>query len=142
MRSYLLAALAVAATAVPVLTAGQAHADSASSVVGRVQPLNTGAAVYEHVCQGCHMPGGKGAAGASSGFPAFAGDGRLQSAGYPVYMVLNGRAGMPWFAGMLSDKQIADVVNYIRTSFGNHFDGTVKPEDVAKMRQPVQMEEQ
>ncbi|MEE8662619.1 MAG: cytochrome c [Acetobacter sp.] len=118
-----------------------AHADTATAVVGSLGPLTTGQQVYQHVCQGCHMPDGKGAMGASAGFPAFAGDQKLLNTGYPIYIVLNGHGDMPWFSGMLSDKQIADVINYIRSSFGNHFPGKVTPEEVAAMKPTITMED-
>ncbi|MBB2164425.1 cytochrome c [Gluconacetobacter sp. 1b LMG 1731] len=128
------------------LTAGaflapQARADSASAVVGKMQPLKTGADVYQHVCQSCHMPDAKGAEGAGARFPALAGNAKLASADYPVYVVLNGFGGMPWFSGMLTDQQVADVVNYIRTHFGNHYTDMVKPADVAAQHPTIRSEE-
>jgi mono/diheme cytochrome c family protein len=55
----------------------------------------------------------------------------MESAVNPIRMVLNGGMppgtqlnpapyGMPPFAGLLSDDQVAAVVNYIRTAWGNH----------------------
>jgi mono/diheme cytochrome c family protein len=78
-----------------------------------------GAAIYAGVCAGCHMPDGRGAAGAGA-YPALARDARLQSAGYPIAVVLHGQKAMPGFARTLSDQQIADVVGYVRTHFGNN----------------------
>nr|WP_198912181.1 cytochrome c [Acetobacter fallax] len=121
---------------------GVARADSATSVAGPLQPLTTGAAVYQHVCQGCHMADGKGASGASAGFPAFAGNAKLQVADYPIYTILTGHGGMPPFAGLLTDKQVADVVNFIRTHFGNHFTDPATPEEVAPMRPTLTKEEE
>ena len=37
-------------------------------------------------------------------------------------------------ARLLNDQQIADVVNYIRTNFGNNYKDKVKPEDVKAQR--------
>ncbi|KAB8123050.1 cytochrome c [Komagataeibacter medellinensis] len=121
---------------------GPVQADSASSVEGQVQPLNTGEDVYRHICQGCHMPDGKGAVGAGAQFPAFANNAKLQSSGYPVYVIMNGYGGMPWFSGMLKDDQIASVVNYIRTHFGNHYTDVVTTTDVAAQRPTVKQKEQ
>jgi mono/diheme cytochrome c family protein len=42
---------------------------------------------------------------------------------------------MPGFADNLSDQQITDVVNYVRTHFGNHFGGTITPAEVQAERQ-------
>lgn len=134
MRSIM---IALAAT---VFAPGAALADSAMSVVGKTGPLQTGEAVYQHVCQGCHMPGGQGAVGAGARFPALASNPKLASPGYPVHVILNGYGGMPWFSGMLSDRQVADVVNYVRTHFGNHYTGSVTPEFVAAHAAHVNME--
>jgi mono/diheme cytochrome c family protein len=82
------------------------------------------------------MPGGRGAVGAAA-FPALAGNTKLASSGYPVYVVLNGLGGMPWFNGSLSDAQIASVVNYIRTNFGNHYTDPVGVADVDAVRGPA-----
>ncbi len=112
-----------------------AHADAAANVVGHATKSTDGAVVYQQVCQGCHMANAKGGAGAGV-IPALAGDAKLSSAGYPVYVVLNGRGAMPWFSAMLDDKQIAAVVSYVRANFGNHYTDTVKPEDVAQQRGP------
>ncbi|MCP1231375.1 c-type cytochrome [Acetobacter indonesiensis] len=119
-----------------------AKADSASAVAGKMGNLPDGAAVYKHVCQSCHMPDGKGAEGAGAHFPALAGNPKLQSAEYPASVILNGFGGMPWFAGMLNDQQVANVVNYIRTHFGNHYTDTLKPSDVADMRPHLTVEDE
>lgn len=119
-----------------------AHADTASGETGKVQVMQTGEAVYHHVCQSCHMPDGNGARNAAgAGFPALAHNPRLQDSGYPVYMILNGRGGMPWFSGILTDKQVADVVNYVRSHFGNHWTDAVSPQAVEELRPTVKLEE-
>jgi mono/diheme cytochrome c family protein len=41
---------------------------------------------------------------------------------------------MPPFRGHFTDSQVADVVNYVRTHFGNRFKGEVKPAEVQGMR--------
>ncbi len=41
---------------------------------------------------------------------------------------------MPAFGNQLSDQEIADVVNMIRTSWGNRATANVTPSDVAKLR--------
>ncbi|GBQ35260.1 cytochrome c [Gluconacetobacter azotocaptans] len=122
--------------------ATQARADSASAVVGHLQPLTDGASIYQHVCQGCHMPDGRGAMGSGARFPALAGNAKLVSADYPAYVILNGFGGMPSFAGLLTDKQVADVVNYVRTHFGNHYTDALKPADVAAQRPAITPEEE
>ncbi len=116
-----------------------AFADAASVSTSTVH-ATTGAAVYQHVCQGCHMPGGVGAVGAGR-FPALAGNAHLAAARYPVAMVLRGNGGMPWFNGTLDDAQIAAVVNYVRSNFGNHYTDQVTPAEVASMHGPAPITE-
>lgn len=79
-----------------------------------------GEAVYNAVCAGCHMPQGEGANGAGA-YPALADNELLASPSYPIYLILEGQAAMPPFGNMLDDQQIANVVNYIRSSFDNDF---------------------
>lgn len=102
----------------------------------------TGAQIYEHICQGCHMPDGKGATGAGN-YPALAGNPKLASAQFAAATVLHGRSDMPafvmrpdlrgfdaWVYFGLEDAQIADVVNHVRTHFGNHYDDVISAEQV------------
>jgi mono/diheme cytochrome c family protein len=93
-----------------------------------------GAALYHGICQGCHMPQGQGAVGAGA-YPALARNQKLATAGYPVLIVLNGSKAMQGFSRMLDDAQIAAVVNYIRTNFGNSYTDAVTAADVAGARQ-------
>lgn len=96
-----------------------------------------GKAVYDNVCAGCHMDAGEGAVGAGM-YPAFTDSMKLAAAAYPILVIVNGQKAMPAFGGMLDDQQIADVVNYIRSNFGNDFIeewGEATVEDVAVMRQ-------
>jgi mono/diheme cytochrome c family protein len=93
----------------------------------------TGETLYAAICQDCHMADGKGAAGAGR-YPALANNPKLEASGYPVTMVLRGLNGMPSIGTMLSDEQVAQVVNYVRTHFGNNYTDAVKPEDVKALR--------
>jgi mono/diheme cytochrome c family protein len=92
-----------------------------------------GESLYRASCQACHMSQGEGASGAGR-YPPLANNARLASATYPVINVLHGRDGMPGFAGYMSDQQIAMVVNYARTHFGNNYPDAVTPDDVKKLR--------
>jgi len=97
-------------------------------------PQQTGEELYKGVCQGCHMPDAKGAKGGSSaGYPALAGNKKLGSKLYPVLVVMRGQKAMPDFSSF-SDAQIANVVNYVRSNFGNSYTDPVTAEDVKKMR--------
>lgn len=105
----------------PPLSQSTEHFDEAS-----------GEQLFQGICQGCHMPDGQGAQGAGR-YPALAANPRLASAGYPIYMVSHGNGGMPSFKDYLSDAQIAAVVNYVSTHFGNHYDDRQSAADVAKI---------
>jgi mono/diheme cytochrome c family protein len=92
-----------------------------------------GAAIYSDVCAACHMPDGRGARGAGA-YPALAGNSKLAAADYAVSMVLNGRGAMPPFANWLDDQQIAAVVNFIRSHFGNSYTDAVAVSSVHAAR--------
>jgi mono/diheme cytochrome c family protein len=93
----------------------------------------SGEQLYANVCQGCHMPDGKGAIGAGT-YPSLAANKNLEAGGYPVYVVVRGQRAMPSFGAMMSDDQVAAVVNYLRTHFGNDFKDAVTAEDVKAVR--------
>jgi mono/diheme cytochrome c family protein len=95
-----------------------------------------GATLYRAICQGCHMPDARGAQGAGM-YPALAGNSKLASAAYPALTVLQGRHGMPPFGNYLSDAQIAEVVNFVRSHFDNHYADALTASDVAKLRAPA-----
>jgi mono/diheme cytochrome c family protein len=122
--------------------AAGAHADDSSFT-----PLAGGADIYSHICQGCHMAQGQGAVGAGH-YPKLAGNSALVSWQYVALTVLNGKKGMPAFglpgdppifpfgAARLSDAQVADVVNYVRSHFGNKWKGNVTADQVAALPHP------
>ena len=99
----------------------------------RVFAQQGGMALYGNVCAGCHMADGKGAVGAGF-YPSLAGNEKLETAAYPVYVLLFGLRGMPPVGRLMTDRQVADVVNYVRTHFGNGYDEPVAPADVAALR--------
>ncbi|MEO6676018.1 MAG: cytochrome c [Pseudomonas sp.] len=102
-----------------------------------------GASVYIDNCAACHRTDGH---GYTRVFPALAGNPVLQSDDPTslIHIVLKGGTlpathtapstfTMPGFAWRLSDQEVADVVTFIGTSWGNK-GTTVKPGDVAKLR--------
>jgi len=89
--------------------------------------------IYAAICAGCHMPKGQGAEGAGR-YPALANNEALEAAGYPIYVVIHGQRAMPPLGGVLDDEQIAAVVEYIRTNFGNDFADEVTAEEVSDYR--------
>lgn len=90
----------------------------------------TGEQVYQVICQSCHMADAKGGTGAGQ-MPALANNPRLAAPAYPIMMVMNGRGAMPWFYDSLSPAQVAAVVGYIRTHFGNNYTAPVTAADVS-----------
>jgi mono/diheme cytochrome c family protein len=125
--------------------AGVQADDSLFTSTAGIGNLN-GQQIYEHICTGCHMGGGQGASGAGF-YPKLSGDQKLVSWEYAALTVLNGRNGMPPFglpadqaqqtrAVQLSDAQVAEVVNYIRSHFDNKFKPTVTTKDVAALPHP------
>ena len=125
---------------------GVVHAQTSDSVLYTRDTLKNanGEAIFHNICQGCHMPDAKGATGAGT-YPALAGNPKLVSAQYMAAVVLFGRHDMPSFVtkpsagesfaggSMLSDAQIADVINYVRTHFGNHYTDSITADDIKAM---------
>jgi mono/diheme cytochrome c family protein len=107
-------------------------ANAASAQFASGYRYQSGQDLYTHICQGCHMPDGKGAVGAGM-YPALAGNKKLQAPLYPVLVMLKGQKAMPAFSD-LTDAQIVEVTNYIRTNLGNSFTGSVTAEQVKALR--------
>jgi len=136
MRNRLVAAATLVCLALPALadTAAPTPPPSARlNARGGRFPMQGGEAIYQGVCQGCHMPDAKGAVGAGA-YPALAGNEKLEEGGYPIGVIINGQKAMPPLGPYFSDAQIADVVNYIRTHFGNHYTDKVTAAEVKTMR--------
>ena len=93
----------------------------------------SGEELFNNVCRGCHMPDALGASGAGS-YPPLAKNQNLQSSGYPITLVVRGQRGMPPFGDMMNDDQVAAVVNYVRTHFGNNYRDAVTARDVKDAR--------
>jgi len=127
-----LAAAFLLLSVVPVLAQAR---DPGPGAMGRPgdYSFQGGAAVYSHVCQACHMADAKGAVGAGA-FPALANNPKLAESGYPVSVILHGQKAMMPLGNLLTDQQVADVVNYIRGNFGNRYKGAVTAADVKAAR--------
>ncbi len=105
--------------------------------------LKAGEAIFADACAGCHLTQGE---GQPRLFPPLAGNASVQSrdATTILRLVLEGSRSpttkdlptplaMPAFDWKLSDGQIADVITYIRNSFGNQA-AQVSASDVGKLR--------
>jgi mono/diheme cytochrome c family protein len=141
--TLLCAAIALAWSGASALLATPAHADIKD--VPDAVPLKAmdGRQIYEHICQGCHMADGGGAVGAGH-YPALAKDPTLISRQHMALTLLKGRRNMPAFGEKhavgfggppvtLSDAQIADVINYVRTSFGNYYTDSISANEVSAL---------
>jgi mono/diheme cytochrome c family protein len=91
-----------------------------------------GAMTYLDNCAACHRPDGRGYEGV---FPSLAGNPAVEAANSTslVSIVLGGSStprtpsapaqfAMPAFAWRLSDQEVADVVTFVRSSWGNRAD--------------------
>jgi mono/diheme cytochrome c family protein len=102
--------------------------ESAAFVKADDEQMKRGQAVYSRTCIACHQPTGKGLAPvfpSIAGVPIVNGDATL-----PIKFILHGLMGpitvdgvtynsmMPPVAGV-SDQEVADVLTYVRQSFGN-----------------------
>jgi len=100
-----------------ILAALLACAHGAQAQAPATAPAADGKALFAKNCAACHQASGKGIPGA---FPALAGNGFVQGAPDDVATVLlKGRGGMPDFSGSLDDAEIAQVLSYVRSSWGN-----------------------
>ena len=131
-RTVLLLALAASLSHATIPSAIAQSADLRFGNPARFMP-QSGEALYADICQGCHMQAGQGAVGAAA-YPALVKNPKLASAGYPLIMVIHGHKGMPPFGNMLTDEQIAAVVNYVRTHFGNDLPDAVTAADAKAAR--------
>ncbi|GAB2664289.1 c-type cytochrome [Arenimonas aestuarii] len=141
--------LALGLAALPAISQDEPASDALSqraSVDGRIQ-ASDGKAIYEQVCQGCHMPEGRGANGAGN-YPALAANPKAASAPYLAVTILKGRRNMPAFGSdrnqelfvaqsWMDDEQVAAVVNYLRTNLGNNYPDPISAADVAALRDPT-----
>jgi mono/diheme cytochrome c family protein len=94
-----------------------------------IAEADPGAEGYRGVCAACHMPDGS---GIPPTFPALAGSQVLQNTEEAVTIIIQGRGQMPPMP-QLTDQQIADILTYERSSFGNDF-GPVSVEEVEAIR--------
>lgn len=112
----------------------------ADMLASGIPPQASAEQIYATVCQGCHMADGRGAEGAGR-YPPLAGNPALASSAYVAATILNGRRNMPAFARprdrdfffapvWLTDQQVADVVNYLRTGFGNTWTDPISADQV------------
>jgi mono/diheme cytochrome c family protein len=91
-----------------------------------------GAKVYEEICQACHMADARGGGGAGATIPSLADNPRLADKDYAISILVRGKGGMPWFTDMLTEEQIAAVLNHVRNRF-NGYPDPVTAEEVRRI---------
>lgn len=138
LATYLKDLAPVSATATPAASGGPSAGEESR------QRLSGGASLYERHCSGCHGQDGKGVPNA---YPPLA---RSRAVNLPapvnlVQLMLKGGFsattsgnprpfGMPPFGTSLSDGEIAAVLTYVRSAWGNNA-SPVLAQDVDRLRQ-------
>jgi predicted lipoprotein with Yx(FWY)xxD motif/cytochrome c5 len=84
------------------------------------QLTSEGSASYTMYCAACHGADGQGGNGAVLKGAALGDDRRV------VRQIVRGSGHMPAFGSLLNDFQVAAVVTYIRTAWGNSYPGMVE----------------
>ena len=107
-----------------------------SQSADQLQSINRGKVLYQGNCNACHMVNGEGLKGV---FPPLAGNEHINNTNFLVKVVLKGIRGtvtvngveynMPMTPFRFSDQETADLINYIRFSWGQK-DGLVKPAEI------------
>lgn len=103
--------------------------------------INRGKVVYKEFCNQCHRPNGK---GVGRNFPPLAGSDYLMEKrkasirgvkfGQKGEIVVNGKTFNGVMLPMgLTDKEVADVMNYVMNSWGNEQDTIVTEGEVAEI---------
>jgi mono/diheme cytochrome c family protein len=109
----------------------------------QIATLNKGKDVYTTYCQSCHMEDGNGVEGA---FPSLVKTGNLNDHNRLTKIILQGMRGPIVVKGVkynaemaslnLTDQETADVINYIRNSWGNKA-AMIKANDVSLAKKAV-----
>jgi nitrite reductase (NO-forming) len=112
------------------------------TILSHTDQMKAGQKVFSGICQACHQADGK---GIPSAIPPLAGSDflmadklravRIVSEGLSGPVTVNGQtfnSVMPP-QPTLSDADVANVLTYVRNSFGNHGEG-VSPEEVSRVR--------
>jgi mono/diheme cytochrome c family protein len=123
------------------LKSGPERVPSPAEQLASRSDLQHGQKIYVSNCAQCHQDKGRGIPGV---VPNLAANAAVNSArpNDMIDAVLNGLQGtgnygaMPSFAGALGDQDVADVVNYVRSGWGNEAPTNATPALAASLRKP------
>jgi len=104
--------------------------------------IQRGALVYEDFCMNCHLANGEGVSGvypplANSDFLTKNGEASIRAVKFGMQgeIVVNGETYNSVMAPLgLTDKEVADVMNYINTQWGNKTKKMLTEAEVAKLK--------
>lgn len=110
--------------------------DNPSGGVSAKAAVHPGKAVYDKYCLACHLADGSGIAGM---FPPLTPNPYVDDKNKIIDVVLNGMSGKIEVNGEtynnfmvphshLSDEELANVISYVRSSFGNELEPVTKEE--------------
>ena len=123
-------------------TAAKQTISKEDSSKGVAEP-KVASAAYLSYCASCHQKNGEGIKGA---IPGLAGNGAVTAKGPEnvIRVVLGGLEGsdglspMPALGQTMSDQEVADAVNYVRSTWGNHAPADAGPGAVGGLRKQAQ----
>lgn len=109
------------------------------------ESIKRGKEVYTLYCQNCHMENGEGLEGVN---PPLAKTTYLKDTKKNIGIILNGQSGEVTVNGKkynammlplnyLGDQQIADVLNYVRNSWGNKYPAVTPAQVKAEREKPA-----
>jgi mono/diheme cytochrome c family protein len=109
---------------------------------GKEESIERGEEVYIYYCQKCHMPDGK---GVENLYPPLSGSDYLfNNINQSIQIIMLGSDkdiivlgkthDMDMEATYISDKEIADVMNYILNNWENSYEGIITEDNVAALR--------
>jgi mono/diheme cytochrome c family protein len=143
IATYLTSAPPQSPAAAPPEGAGSGAPDTVATDLRAGHVNSTGAGLYLNNCNACHRSDGT---GATATFPALSGNASVTCADPTslIHIVLSGShmpstaaaptpLAMPDFGWRLNDQQVADVLSFIRCSWGNQAP-PVTADEVAKVR--------
>jgi len=125
-----LSAASRAATTAQAVFVPEAFVQVAQAAVTQAQLMAEGGPLFQRNCSPCHGANGQGGEG-----PKLVGNPFISKSSNIITQIFRGNEehGMPPFADLLNDREIAGIATFARNSWGNAF-GIVTPEEVKGTR--------